>query len=236
MQEERAQRRNPWVWLREIVFTLLIAVAVSTMLRLFIVQVFWIPSSSMESTLNVNDRIAVSRISAWTGDIQRGDIVVFSDANHWLARVESTGLSGSLRSVGEFMGVLPADGSQILVKRVIGLPGDHVACEGNGAPVTVNGVAVLEDYIKPGELPSIMAFDQIVPAGHLWVMGDNRSNSSDSRFHQPQPNSPEDVNVPFVPQEAVLGTATAVIWPFDHWRTFDGRQAFSAVPSSGGAH
>lgn len=226
--KERADRRNPLVWLREIAVTLSIAVVVSTLLRLFVVQVFWIPSSSMHPTLQVNDRISVSRVAAWTGSVERGDIVVFVDKLGWLSQADS---SGFWRALGEFTGLLPADGSQILVKRVIGVAGDRVACEGDGAPVTVNGVPVSETYIDGGIAPSERAFDVTVPEGHVWVMGDNRLNSADSRFHMPEKVS--DTESPFVPVDAIVGRANAVIWPLDHWRTFDGREVFDQVPDGG---
>lgn len=225
-QREREERRNPLVWLREIAVTLVVAVVVSTFLRAFLVQVFWIPSSSMEPTLNINDRIAVSRVSAWTGNIQRGDIVVFADREGWLEPVQNTGFSKTVRSVGEFIGFLPADGSQILVKRVIALPGDRVASLGPGTPVTVNGVELNETYVNPQTPPSLVAFDQTVPEGHVWVMGDNRSNSSDSRFHIGENQSP------FISKDAIIGTASAVIWPVSNWRTFEGREVFTPLTGS----
>lgn len=229
-QKERADRRNPFVWLREIVITMIIAVMVSSLLRMFIVQVFWIPSSSMSPTMQINDRISVSRISTWAGEYQRGDIVVFSDDLGWLPPNPTSDSSSWLRAAGEFTGFIPAGGSQILVKRIIGLPGDHVVSVGGGQPLVINGVPVQETYLPEGVSPSEIPFDVVVPEGHVWVMGDNRSNSADSRFHNLSGNEAE--NKPFVAMKSILGRANAVIWPTSHWRTFGGHEAFSNVPAA----
>lgn len=221
---ERAARRSPLAWLREIGIILLVAFCVSALLRAFIIQVFWIPSPSMADTLSVNDRISVSRISAWVGDVQRGDVVVFDDANGWLAPDGSTGIAAFIRKIGEFSGFVPADGKQILVKRVIGMPGDRVECCSASNKISVNGVEVTEPYLPPGTLPSTVSFDVVVPEGHVWVMGDNRSNSSDSRYHM------ENAQNPFIPLSAIVGRANAVIWPSDHWRGLGDRDVFAHIP------
>ncbi|WP_082031652.1 signal peptidase I [Actinomyces polynesiensis] len=211
-------------WLREVGLVLLLAVILSSLLRAFVVQVFWIPSPSMHDTLVEDDRIAVSRVSAWTGDIHRGDVVVFNDSLGWLPTVQSGGAGGVLRDVGEFIGFLPADGEQTLVKRVIGVGGDHVTCCTAAGRIEVNGVAIDEPYLAPGQAPSTIPFDVVVPEGHLWVMGDNRGNSSDSRYHM------TDGQTPFVSLDDVVGRAMWVIWPVSHWSSLGGREVFDKVP------
>ena len=224
VERERAARRSPLAWLREIGIILLVAFCVSAFLRAFIVQVFWIPSPSMAETLSVKDRISVSRISAWTGNVDRGDVVVFDDANGWLEPDESEGLAGVLRKIGEFSGFVPADGKQILVKRIIGMPGDRVECCSTSNKISVNGVEITEPYLPAGTIPSTISFDVVVPEGHVWVMGDNRSNSSDSRYHI------ADGQNPFIPMSAIVGRANAVIWPSAHWRGLGDREVFANVP------
>lgn len=193
-------------WVKEIGLVLLIALVISTVLRAFVVQVFWIPSPSMHDTLVENDKIAVSRISALTGDIERGDVVVFHDELGWLGGASHS--SNPLLALGEFIGIVPAGGEQTLVKRVIGVGGDHVACGDDGV-IRVNGVALDETYIAAGQLASTLPFDVTVPEGSLWVMGDNRGNSADSRYHQGEGETP------FVPVSSVVGTVQAIIWPLD---------------------
>lgn len=214
---------GPLAWLREVGLVLVLALVLSSLLRAFVVQVFWIPSPSMHDTLVEDDRIAVSRISAWTHDIRRGDVVVFNDSMGWLPSARANGVAGALRSVGEFIGFLPADGEQTLVKRVIGVGGDHVTCCTAAGRVEVNGTALDETYVAAGQSPSTVTFDVVVPEGHLWVMGDNRGNSADSRFHMTGGQSP------FIAVQDVVGRARWVIWPIDHWKALEGREVFDGV-------
>lgn len=228
-RRERASARatGPWSWVRETALVLVIALVISSLLRALVVQVFWIPSESMENTLEVGDRIAVSRISARTGDIHRGDVVVFNDALGWLSSTPDTGVTGVLRRIGEFTGFVPANGEQTLVKRVIGVGGDHVTCCTAAGRIAVNGVALDETYVADGQAPSSIPFDVTVPAGSLWVMGDNRGNSADSRFHMGQGQTP------FVREADVVGRAMWVIWPVSRWGSLGGgRAVFDDVPDA----
>lgn len=208
-------------WVKEILSVIVIAALISAFLRAFVLQVFWIPSPSMHDTLVEDDKIAVSRIDAWTGSIRRGDVVVFHDELGWL-----NGPTGSspLRRVGEFFGIVPAGGEQTLVKRVIGVGGDHVAYSAETGRISVNGVLIDEPYLAEGQLPSTIPFEVDVPEGALWVMGDNRGNSADSRYHRGDGESP------FVPVDAVVGTVKAVILPLDRARWgISAPEAFAGV-------
>jgi len=213
-------------WLREVGLIVLIAVVLSSLLRAFVVQVFWIPSESMHDTLVEDDRIAVSRVSHWTGDIHRGDVVVFNDTLGWLPTIDDGGAAGVLRDVGEFIGFVPANGEQTLVKRVIGEGGDHVVCCTAAGRITVNGVPLDEPYLAQGQAPSTIPFDVTVPEGTVWVMGDNRGHSADSRYHMGQGETP------FIPVDNIVGRARWVIWPVGHWASLGDRDTFDAVPDA----
>ena len=226
---ERAEaraRRNPWVWLREIIVIIIVALLISSLLRAFVVQVFWIPSPSMRNTLVEDDRIAVSRIDALRSNVHRGDVVVFDDTLGWLGSTD-VATPSIARKIGEFTGFVPGGTEQTLVKRVIGVGGDHVTCESSSGKVSVNGVEIDESYVADGQVPcGERIFDVTVPEGYLWVMGDNRSNSADSRYHMGEGQSP------FVPVSSVVGTVQAVIWPTSHWSTNVGHpEVFSSVPN-----
>ncbi|WP_425320914.1 signal peptidase I [Actinomyces bowdenii] len=148
------------------------AVLIVALVRTFIVQSFIIPSGSMEDTLVEGDRVVVTMYDS--EQIERGDVVVFTDPDNWLDVTEPTGLRGLGQDILETVRILPRDAGHHLIKRVIGLPGDHVVADGEGS-LSVNGVPIQEPYLKPGRLASEVPFDVVVPEGHVWVMGDNRS-------------------------------------------------------------
>lgn len=221
-----AQDGSSWGWGRELLFVVVVALVISTLLRAFVVQVFWIPSPSMRDTLRESDRIAVVRGPHYTGDIRRGDVVVFDDQLGWLPTVRAEGVAGVARRVGEFVGLVPAGGEQVLVKRVIGVGGDRVRCCTADGRISVNGQPIAETYVASGQSPSSADFDVTVPQGRLWVMGDNRGESADSRLHMGAGQSP------YVSTSAVVGRAQWVIWPVSHWSSIDGRTAFARVPDA----
>ncbi len=188
---------------RETVVVVVVALALSLIVKTFLGQAFYIPSVSMEDTLKVGDRVVVSKLTPGPFDLQRGDIVVFVDPGGWLTRDATQDVApGPLRAVLTFIGLLPNDSGNHLIKRVIGLPGDRVACCDASGRITVNGIAIVETYLRPGATPSEKAFDVTVPAANLWVMGDNRQESEDSRYKG------------FVPVRLVTGRAVAIVWPF----------------------
>ena len=151
---------------RELVIVLAMALTLSFVVKTFLLQAFYIPSESMEDTLLVGDRVVVSKLSPTPFDIQRGDVVVFQDPGGWLdipPPVERAGVAGVLHDGLVFVGLLPAESEDHLIKRVIGLPGDRVTCCTEGQALSVNGVALSEPYLKPGDVPSSLTFDITVP-------------------------------------------------------------------------
>ena len=202
--------RRKRTFLQEFPVLVVIALVVSLFIKTFIVQFFYIPSGSMENTLQIDDRVAVNRIPFIANDIKRGDVVVFRDPDNWLPAadiVDSPFVIAKLKSALVAVGVLPNPAKQYLVKRVVGVAGDRVICCTNTGKITVNGKEMNEPYIFAGNVPSDMNFDVKVPKGKLWVMGDHRGASADSRFHQ------DDINKGFVPVNRVTGRVLAVIWP-----------------------
>jgi signal peptidase I len=198
--------------LRELPALLVVAVLVSLVIKTFLVQFFFIPSGSMENTLQIQDRVAVNRIP-FLRDINRGDIVVFHDPANWLPPVpENSGnkVIGTIKEGLVAVGVLPNPAKQYLVKRVIGVPGDKVECCSKSGALLVNGKETTEPYIFAGNKPSETKFNVTVPEGKVWVMGDHRGASADSRYHQ------DDVNNGMVPIKEITGRVVAVIWPFNH--------------------
>jgi len=196
--------------LREFPILVVVALLVSLIIKTFFVQFFYIPSGSMETTLQIKDRVAVNKVPFISGRIHRGDIVVFHDPDHWLPDISPSGDPIVLQKIREGLiavGVLPDPAKQHLVKRVIGVAGDHVVCCDNNTLIPVIGIPIHEQYIYKGDVASDMNFDVVVPAGKLWVMGDHRGASADSRYHM------DDINKGMVPVNMVVGRVEAVIWP-----------------------
>lgn len=205
----RRKRGPVATFLREVVIVMVSALLISLVLKTFFIQPFYIPSISMETTLDVGDRIVVNKLAPGPFDIERGDVVVFLDPGGWLEGEQVPELS-VVEQVLTWVGLLPENAGQHLVKRVIGLPGDHVVCCDDAGRITVNGVAISEPYVIAGAEPSDVPFDVVVPEGHLWVLGDNRPRSRDSRFNEGS------VGEGFVPIENVVGRVFVILWPLDH--------------------
>lgn len=203
---------------RELPMLLIGALAISLLIKTFLVQFFYIPSGSMENTLQVNDRVAVNKIPFLSQSIHRGDVVVFRDPDGWLPEITDGTSNKYLHAIREGLvavGILPNPAKQYLVKRVIGVAGDNVKCCSKDGKITVNGVAIDEPYIFAGNKPSETDFNVTVPVGKLWVMGDHRAASADSRYHT------TDINDGFVPVDKVSGRVVAVIWPFKNAKIID---------------
>ena len=206
--EPGRSRRTSWF---ELVLLVALTLLVAGLIRTFLVQPFFIPSESMENTLQVGDRVLVDKLSYRFHDIHRGDVVVFNGLDSFTPEVQvdesSNPIVRGLRSVGAAVGVAPP-GEKDFIKRVIGVPGDRVVCCDPKGRVTVNGKALDEtDYVFPGNVPSEATFDVTVPAGRLWVMGDHREASADSRAHTGDPGGGT------VPEDKVIGRAFSVVWP-----------------------
>jgi signal peptidase I len=194
--------------LREFPILVIVALAVSLVIKSFLVQFFYIPSGSMENTLQINDRVAVNKIPFISKSIDRGDVVVFRDPSNWLPEPYADNQNKVIAKIKEglvLVGVLPNPAKQYLVKRVIGVAGDNVV--GKDGIVTINGKETDEPYIFAGNKPSELDFNVTVPKGKIWVMGDHRGASADSRYHQ------DDVNNGFVPESKVTGRVVGIIWP-----------------------
>jgi signal peptidase I len=202
--------------LRETAIIVVSALVLSWLIKSFLVQAYFIPSESMMETLAEGDRVMVSRLVPKVFDVNRGDVVVFKDPGGWLPPYEEPdrGPVGNAVASGlTVVGLLPQDTGEHLIKRVVGTPGDHVTCCDAEGRVAVNGVSIDEEpYIAAASVPSQDPFDVTVPEGMLFVMGDNRQNSQDSRYNTGKPGGG------FVPMSNVVGTAFATVWPFSDAR------------------
>jgi signal peptidase I len=196
---------------REVLLIVGVALVLSVLVRTFIAQAFFVPSSSMEDTLRIQDRILASKITTRFSGVERGEVVVFTDPSDWLPEPEPLdGLRGTIVEALTFVGLLPADTGEDLVKRVIGIEGDRVVCCDAKGRIVLNGVSLDETYLKPGDGTAQVRFDVTVPDGSVFVMGDNRADSADSRYHLGE-------NSGGVPVANVVGRVVAVIWPVENW-------------------
>jgi signal peptidase I len=235
-EEEAAPRRDTGGgralrFARDVAVIVLAAILISFLIKTFLVRSFYIPSPSMEDTLLVNDRILVNELVPGVVGIEHGDVVVFKDPGGWLPPQQAAA-PGPIEWLLEVVGLTAPDSNDHLVKRVIGLPGDRVACCDDFGHLMVNGVSVNEPYITLSNgtiAASAVEFDVVVPEGHLWVMGDNRNNSRDSRYHRDQPGNG------FVPIDDVVGRAVLVTWPLDRWQWIDNHsQVYEGVEHGDG--
>ncbi len=206
----RQKKRSFW---REFPILVVIALLLAVVIKTYAIQAFFIPSGSMENTLKINDRVLVNKLVYDVRGIHRGDIVVFNGAGSWDPGTVPASTNFAEEFVNGFASMFgfgrPGD---ILIKRVIGLPGDHVACCDAQGRVTVNGVPLTEQsYLYPGNVPSEVRFNIVVLPGRLWVMGDHRLISDDSRGH------PGDPGGGTIPESAVIGRAFVIIWPPSRW-------------------
>ncbi|MBX3092325.1 MAG: signal peptidase I [Cryobacterium sp.] len=221
--EKRPRRRGRGVkiFIRDIVLILIAAIIISVAIKAFLIRSFYIPSGSMENTLQIDDRIIVNELVPNVVPIQHGDVVVFRDPGGWLPprqQVDENWFATSVDWVLSVVGLSAPDSNDHLIKRVIGLPGDKVECCNTFGQMSVNGVPLDEPYLNlPSGVTKVSGtdFSVTVPKDSLWVMGDNRYDSADSRYNTTKPGNG------FVPIENVVGRAFLVSWPIDHWAWLD---------------
>lgn len=229
-EPEAPRRPTALSWLRESAIILVSALALSWLVKTFLVQAFFIPSDSMNNTLLKGDRVLVTKLAPGPFDVHRGDIVVFKDPGGWLTTPKAPAPSAWHAFVNDgltFVGLLPQDSGEHLIKRVIGVAGDTVVCCDVQGRITVNGVGLDEPYLKPGSLNTDMPFTTVVPADSLWVMGDNRLDSSDSRYNQGRPGGGS------IPLDNVVGVAFVTVWPGDRMGLLrNPGSTFADVPDS----
>jgi signal peptidase I len=241
-QPARAKKPHRPLW-QETILLLVIAVVLALVLKTFFVQAFYIPSPSMVPGLVENDRILVEKPSYWFGGTpQRGDVVVFEDPGDWLPAEDKTGPTGTIPKLMSRIGLYPAGGH--LVKRVIGVAGDTIVCCDEEGRLSVNGQPLVEDdYVNnpdsacrgpkgPGGPQRCSWIAGPVPAGDLFVMGDNRYDSADSSYHLC--GSPAQAGCTpgdeYVADDLVVGRVFAVLWPRDHMAWLHRPETFSDVP------
>lgn len=219
-------------WYFELIAVIITALAISSLVRTFLLQPFYIPSGSMQNTLMINDSVLVTKMAPRYSELNRGDIVVFRDTENWLQsdregvvrQKQQNPVVNTLKRFLIFVGLAPEDADGYLIKRVIGLGGDNVSCCDEDGLMTINGKAIDEDYIPQMGASSEIEFNVVVPKGALWVLGDNRNHSADSRYHMDKPSGG------FVATKDVVGRAFVVIWPMEHMRFISPSCAFYNIP------
>ncbi len=223
----RAGTREPrkgrvWkIFIRDLLVIFVAALLISFLIKTFLIRSFYIPSSSMEQTLHIDDRIIVNQLEPKLMPVQHGDVVVFKDPGGWLTPTPQPQVNwfvGAVDAALAFVGLSAPDSNDHLIKRVIGLPGDKVVCCNDFGQLTVNGIPLEEPYttLPPGVTKATRDdFSVTVPANKLWVMGDNRYNSADSAFHRNDPTGG------FVPMDNVVGRALLISWPSSRWTWLD---------------
>lgn len=222
-QAQEEGRLGEWLWVqaREGGTVILYALVIAFLVKTFLLRGFYIPSGSMEQTLQVNDRVFINVAGSYFSEPKRGDVIVFKDSQGWIPSAQKS--SSPLKDALSFAGILPDTSSNFLVKRVIGTPGDVVESDGNGK-IKVNGVEITEPYLYPGNPPSEVPFKVTVPAGKYFVMGDHRSNSADSRYHISDGTA-------FISKDDVQGNVFVVAWPLNHFGLLqDQSSVFSSIP------
>ena len=223
-QAQEEGRLGEWFWVqaREGGTVIIYALVIAFLVKTFLLRGFYIPSGSMEQTLQVNDRVFINVAGSYFSEPKRGDVIVFKDSQGWIPSTQKT--SSPLKDALSFAGILPDTSSNFLVKRVIGTPGDVVESDGTGK-IKVNGVEITEPYLYPGNNPSEVPFKVTVPAGKYFVMGDHRSNSADSRYHISDGTA-------FISKDDVQGNVFVVAWPLNHFGLLqDQSSVFSSIPA-----
>jgi signal peptidase I len=228
----RVKRRRRGKAVREVPILAGVALLIALVLKTFLVQAFVIPSGSMEQTIRIGDRVLVDKLTPWFGSKpKRGDVVVFKDPGGWLEKEQTTTSEDPVgvkqaKDVLTFIGLLPSEDEQDLIKRVVAVGGDTVKCCDKDGRVTVNGMPLNEPYLNPGNAPSEMKFTVKVPPRRMFMMGDHRANSADSRFHLNETASGT------VSEDVVVGRAQVIAWPFGHMRRLEEPETYASVPDA----
>ena len=237
-EPEQPKQHHLPLW-QETILLLAVALGLAILIKALLVQAFYIPSESMEPGLVRNDRILVQKVSYWFGGSpQRGDVVVFKDPGDWLSGAESVGPPNTVTKLMAKIGLYPSGGH--LVKRVIGVEGDVIHCCDKQGRISVNGTPLNEEsYVKQagaecnGPMIGCNWTAGPVPAGHVFVMGDNRSHSADSTVHMCGKGVSDCVpGSEFVPVDLVVGKVFVLLWPRSHFHWLHRPPTFADVPDA----